>query len=148
MFSGDLSALTPPTQTGSHPVQPLPPTVSFVLPLSSRFLGVFFGSGGARIKSLCQQFGVKIHFEEVDKQSNNKSKSSSYLTGDSVKVTVEGEVGKKVDFSGVQENLMSRAELVNKKRKQHQENVKFVCNVILSIQYAAVILDIKSSMLL
>ena len=118
-FSGDFSSLTPPTQAGNHPVKPVP-TVSFVLPLPSHFLGIFFGSGGSHIKSLCQEFGVKIHFEDVEKQSSNKSK---HLTGDSVKVTVAGEVGKKVNFSGVQESLLARAELVNKKREQHQENV-------------------------
>lgn len=107
--------------------QPLVLKTQMEIPLSSSYLGVFFGSRGKHIKPLCSKHGVAFHFGDQDSQKSNQRssyKGKQYIHGTSVKVSIDYLPERGTDIEAVKTMLQKRAELVTKQRTQHENNVR------------------------
>ena len=127
------------------PPEPVILKECFDLPLSSSYLGVFLGAGGKHIKSLCNQYKVRMHLGEESgsesqgggRKRGGRGKQYIHLSGDAIKVTICSKPEDKPDVKRFKEELMKRAETVTKSREKHQENVSFIlftaCNSSISL---------------
>ena len=92
----------------------------FDLPLSSSYLGVYFGHSGSKIKQVNQQFGVKVHISPVGGVAPSRRGQRMYA--EKLEARVEGG-GVEKDLLAVKKELISRAQAVQENRKKHEENV-------------------------
>ena len=120
--TGNYQRLEPEPKDASVQLGPVVFKERFELPLSGGHVGLLLGSGGNFIKQLCSKHKVSVHLGEESKEGPKK-RGHTYLSGDTIKVTVSHVPEEKADVEGFKEELMRRATAVNESRKKHTSNV-------------------------